>query len=126
MARSLSLRELHAKSREHGSCGRRRPVLELVQVGLTGRSAGYFFVPLGSGFVAADPQLALWAAFSRRSAAESDSRIGVRRNPSAAEAGGSSRSCGVDEDTPSRGLIEALRRSETAESDCQKSALSNR
>jgi hypothetical protein len=57
----------------------------------------------GSGFLPADPQLALWAAFLRRSAAEGDSRISVRRNPSAAKAGGFGRSCGMAEAMPSHG-----------------------
>ena len=58
--------------------------------------------------------------------AEGGTQIGVRRNPSAAKAVGFVRSCGMAEAMPSHGLIDALRRSETAGSDCQRSALSDR
>jgi hypothetical protein len=73
MCRSLSLQELRAKSRERRSCG-------FGTVPFRNRVAGCvgFCRPAGALlFHAPYPQLALWAALLRRSAAET--RLGALR-----------------------------------------------
>jgi hypothetical protein len=94
---------------------------------MTSRRRHYSFAPLGlHGSCLPTPACAVGAAFLRRFAAGGGSQIGVWRKPSAAEAGGSSRSCGMAESMPFPGSIDALRRSELPSQIIQKSVLSKR
>jgi hypothetical protein len=127
-ARSLGLQELHAKSREHGSYG--WPSSRFGTAGnWTTRRRRHTILSPHWGFtvpVCQPTACAAGAAFLRRFAAGGGSQIGVWRNPAAAEAGGSSRACGMDESMPSHGSIDALRRSELSSQIVKKSVLSER